>query len=424
MKASCSYFKGVTKMAKNWYPVINVATCIECGKCIERCAHGVYNKDKSPKPEVINPAGCIDHCHGCGELCPTGSITYFGEDSGWTPPNAKKKTDQNGYTSCCTPELQIRGKTNPQMMKMFAQWSQVSGSMSECCPGMDSSCSSSEGTDCCCPQEAETDAAPNMPNNKEDVRDFIRERYSQVAKGASGSCCGTGSNCCGGPVDIDEITAMLGYGEDDLSGLPTGANMGLGCGNPLAIAALKKGETVLDLGSGGGFDCFLARKKVGDEGRVIGVDMTPDMIKLARANAGRMGYTNVEFRLGEIEHLPLADNSVDIIISNCVINLSLDKEQVFKDAFRVLKPGGRLSASDVVATAKIPQNIVSDLKLIAGCIGGAEQIDNIKEMLRKAGFTDIKLTPKDNSKEIVKTWAPDLNIEDYIASYIIEAVKK
>ena len=224
-------------------------------------------------------------------------------------------------------------------------------------------------------------------------------------------------------MDISEMSAMLGYGQDDLADAPLESNMGLGCGNPIAIAALKEGETVLDLGSGGGLDCFLARRKVGETGHVIGVDMTPDMIKLARKNAEKSGYKNIEFRLGEIEHLPAADNSVDVIISNCVINLSLDKRQVFKDAFRVLKPGGRLSTSDVVAIAKIPESIVQDLALIAGCIGGAEHIDNLEAMLRDAGFTDIKLTPKDNSREIVKSWAPDLNIEDYVASYVIEAIK-
>ncbi|NLD49068.1 MAG: arsenite methyltransferase [Clostridiaceae bacterium] len=263
-----------------------------------------------------------------------------------------------------------------------------------------------------------------MTNNKEDIRDFIRKNYAEVAqKGTAGGCCSGGCSCSGAPVDINEASIKMGYTEGDLSSVPLEANMGLGCGNPIAIAALKEGEVVLDLGSGGGFDCFLARRQVGETGHVIGVDMTADMIKLARKNAEKSGYTNVEFRLGEIEHLPVADSSVDAIISNCVINLSLDKEQVFKEVFRVLKPGGRLSTSDFVATAQLPQNIKLDLALIASCIGGAEYIEDIKAMLEKVGFKDIRMTPKDNSREIVKSWAPDKNIEDFVASYIIEAVK-
>ena len=263
-----------------------------------------------------------------------------------------------------------------------------------------------------------------MSDNKEEVREFIRGKYSSVARGIEAACCGGGCSNNGVATDIGNTSAMLGYNEGDISDAPLESNMGLGCGNPVAIAALKKGEVVLDLGSGGGFDCFLARRQVGETGYVIGVDMTPDMIKLARKNAAKSGYTNVEFRLGEIEHLPVSDSSVDAIISNCVINLSLDKEQVFKEAFRVLKPGGRLSTSDVVATAEIPQHINQDLALIAGCVGGAEHIDNIKEMLMKAGFIDIQMMPKDNSREIIKSWAPDSNIEDFVASFIIEATKE
>ncbi|AGL03402.1 arsenite methyltransferase [Desulfoscipio gibsoniae] len=261
--------------------------------------------------------------------------------------------------------------------------------------------------------------------DKEDIREFIRKNYAEVAmKGSGEGCCGGGCSCSSVPLDVTATSFKIGYSKDDLLNVPSEANMGLGCGNPIAIAALKEGETVLDLGCGGGFDCFLARRQVGDSGYVIGVDMTPDMIKLARKNAEQSGYANVEFRLGEIEHLPAADASVDVIISNCVINLSLDKEQVFKEAFRVLKSGGRLSTSDVVATAPIPQNIKQDLALIAGCIGGAEYIEDIKTMLQSAGFKDIKMTPKYNSKEIVKSWAPDKHIEDFVASYIIEAVKE
>ena len=263
-----------------------------------------------------------------------------------------------------------------------------------------------------------------MSSNKEEVKDFIRDRYSKVAQSNVGAgCCSAGCGCCGGVVDIAETSVMLGYSEGDISNVPLESNMGLGCGNPVAIAALKEGEVVLDLGSGGGFDCFLASRQVGETGRVIGVDMTPDMIKLARKNAEKSGYTNVEFRLGEIEHLPAADNSVDAIISNCVINLSPDKEQVFKEAFRVLKPGGRLSTSDVVATAEMPPSVAQDLKLISACIGGAEHVDIVKEMLMKAGFRDIQMTPKDNSAEIVKSWNLGSKIEDFVASYLIEATK-
>lgn len=257
-----------------------------------------------------------------------------------------------------------------------------------------------------------------MPNSKEEVRGFIRENYAKIAQGAQASCCGGGCSCSAG-----DAAALLGYSEEELANVPLASNMGLGCGNPIAIAALKEGETVLDLGSGGGFDCFLARRQVGETGCVIGVDMTPDMIALSRKNAADMRYTNVEFRLGEIEHLPVADASVDAIISNCVINLSLDKEQVFREAYRALKPGGRLSTSDVVATAVIPQDVMQDLALIAGCVGGAEHVDAIEAMLRRVGFSDIKLTPKDNSKEIISSWVPGGNIEDFVASYIIEAVK-
>ena len=259
-------------------------------------------------------------------------------------------------------------------------------------------------------------------SEKEEIRESIRKNYSAIAKeGSQGGCC---SCCCNSdPVDISQSSMNIGYTESDLSSVPLEANMGLGCGNPIAIADLKEGEIVLDLGSGGGFDCFLARRKVGETGHVIGVDMTPDMVKLARNNVEKSGYTNVEFRLGEIEHLPVADESVDVIISNCVINLSLDKAQVFKEAFRALKLGGRISISDVVATAELPERIKEDLTMLSGCIAGAEFVENIKVMLETTGFENIKTTPKDNSREIINSWIPDKNIEDYVASFIIEATK-
>lgn len=261
--------------------------------------------------------------------------------------------------------------------------------------------------------------------NKEKTRNLIRMNYSEVAQqGAAGACCSSGSGCCGSnEVDVQGSSLNMGYTKEEVGAAPQASNMGLGCGNPLAIAGLKAGEVVLDLGSGGGFDCFLASRQVGDSGAVIGVDMTPEMISLARKNAEEHHYTNVEFRLGEIEHLPVADASVDVIISNCVINLSPDKAQVFKDAWRVLKPGGRLSVSDVVATAELPASIREDQALLAGCIAGAENIENIRMMMAEAGFRDISLTPKDNGREIVKSWAPERSVEDYVSSYIIEAIK-
>ena len=261
-------------------------------------------------------------------------------------------------------------------------------------------------------------------DDRDDIREHITKNYGKIAlNGSSGGCCSGGCSCNGPSMDVSESSIMIGYSEEELTSVPMEANMGLGCGNPTAIAALKEGETVLDLGSGGGFDCFLARRQVGETGFVLGVDMTPEMIKLARQNVKNSGYTNVKFRLGEIEHLPVSDETIDVIISNCVINLSLDKEQVLKEAYRVLKPKGRLSISDVVATAELPEHIQKDLTMMTGCIAGAEYIENIRAMIHNAGFKDIKLTPKDNSRDIISSWVPDKNVEDYVASYIIEAVK-
>jgi ubiquinone/menaquinone biosynthesis C-methylase UbiE len=215
----------------------------------------------------------------------------------------------------------------------------------------------------------------------------------------------------------------MGYSPEEVQAVPVGADLGLGCGNPQAIAALQPGETVLDLGSGAGFDCFLAVRQVGPTGQVIGVDMTAEMVAKARANAREAGYANVEFRLGEIEHLPVADASVDVIISNCVINLSPDKPQVFREAFRVLRPGGRLAISDIVTTAPLPEEVRNDLALYAGCIAGAATIAELEAMLGESGFDNIRIQPKDESRQLIREWAPGQKIEDYIVSAAIEAVK-
>lgn len=260
-----------------------------------------------------------------------------------------------------------------------------------------------------------------QPDN---IRDAVRENYARVATrdGAGGCCCS--SSCCGGEEEIIPVDSQkLGYTADDLAAVPAGANLGLGCGNPQAIAALQPGEVVLDLGSGAGFDCFLAAQRVGPSGRVIGVDMTPEMLHKARANAEVGSYTNVEFRLGEIEALPVADNTADVIISNCVINLSPEKPRVFREAFRVLKPGGRLAISDVVATAELPAAVRQDLLLYSGCIAGASSIDTVEAMLRDAGFTQITIQPNDVSRSYIREWAPGRGIEEYVVSATIQAVK-
>ncbi len=249
----------------------------------------------------------------------------------------------------------------------------------------------------------------------ETIRSSVRERYGTVAK--QGSDCGCGSASCCSP------SAALGYSAEEISAAPQGTNLGLGCGNPQAIANLGPGEVVLDLGSGGGFDCFLAARAVGESGTVIGVDMTPEMIDLARRNATDSAQARVEFRLGEIEHLPVADSSVDVIISNCVINLSPDKPQVFRESFRVLKSGGRLAVSDMVASAILPEELRGDLTAYSACIAGASPVDKLAGMMEAAGFTDIRIKPKEESRSFVKDWAPGKRIEDYVLSATIEAVK-
>lgn len=229
---------------------------------------------------------------------------------------------------------------------------------------------------------------------KEEVRRVVREGYAKVAKGG-GSCCAPGNSCCSTVNIAEDISKKIGYSDNELKSVPEGANLGLGCGNPVALALLKEGEIVLDLGSGAGFDCFLAANKVGETGRVIGVDMTSEMIEKARENARKSDYKNVEFRLGEIENLPVADNYVDVIISNCVINLSPDKERVFKEAFRVLKAGGRLMVSDIVLLKELPQVIMNSVAAYISCISGAMMKEEYTGAIEAAGFIDINIVSED-----------------------------
>ncbi|WP_423127706.1 arsenite methyltransferase [Gaoshiqia sp. Z1-71] len=263
--------------------------------------------------------------------------------------------------------------------------------------------------------------------NKNEIRNAVRERYHQLAENSSaiaGGCCSPeSSSCCKPQGEIDLQALKLGYSADDLTVVPEGANLGLGCGNPQAIAMLKAGETVVDLGSGAGFDVFLAARQVGETGQVIGVDMTPSMINKARANAEKINLQQVEFRLGEIENLPVANDLADVIISNCVINLSPEKPKVFREAFRVLKQGGRLAVSDVVALQELPAHIKADMALYSGCISGASTIPELTEMLTEAGFTGILIQPKDESKDVIRDWDVNNSITDYIISASIEAVK-
>jgi SAM-dependent methyltransferase len=258
------------------------------------------------------------------------------------------------------------------------------------------------------------------------VKEMVRARYGGIAE-ASGaaSCCAPASSCCGdaAPGTPADKSRQMGYSDAELAAVPDGANLGLGCGNPQAIAALKPGEVVVDLGSGAGFDCFLAAKQVGDAGRVIGVDMTHEMLNKARENAAKISAANVEFRLGELEHLPVADNTADAILSNCVINLVPDKAQVFREAFRVLKPGGRIAISDVVNTAPLSPELQADPALLCGCIAGAAPVEQIETWLAQAGFIDVRVTPQLESRELVASWAPGRGIENFVASATVEARK-
>jgi len=258
----------------------------------------------------------------------------------------------------------------------------------------------------------------------DEIHNSVRDAYGKVAESDDIGCgCGVPTSCCGTAPDLEGFSIKLGYSADDLLAVPGGSDMGLGCGNPKVIASLAEGETVVDLGSGGGFDCFLASREVGHSGRVIGVDMTPAMLSKARKNAESGAYSNVEFRLGEIEFLPVANEMADVVISNCVINLSPDKQQVFHEMFRILKPGGRVAVSDVVASCELPDEVKNDLELYSACISGASLIKELEGFMMKAGFEDISITPKDDSAEFIRDWAPGKKIEELVVSAYIQATR-
>lgn len=263
---------------------------------------------------------------------------------------------------------------------------------------------------------------------KENIRKEVRKRYAKVAK-TSGSCCASSVSCCSASPSNKQISKMIGYSEEEIAAVPDGANLGLGCGNPTALASLKEGERVLDLGCGAGFDCFLAAKKVGATGKVIGVDMTPEMLDKARANAKKGNYSNVEFRLGEIENLPVADSSVDVIISNCVINLSPNKRRVFEEAFRVLAPNGRLMISDIVLLKPLHSAVRESVEAYAGCIAGAEIKETYLNLIRESGFSDVKVLEEKTyplefiiSEDAFKGAIDDLGLSPQVLKETAEAI--
>ena len=249
------------------------------------------------------------------------------------------------------------------------------------------------------------------------IRAAVRETYAKTAAQESDGCCGPTPDCCGSAESHD----ALGYSAAEKASVPEGADLGLGCGNPLTIADLQPGETVLDLGSGPGLDCFLAADAVGSTGHVIGVDMTHEMISRARGNAESVDAQNVEFRLGEIEHLPVADSSVDVILSNCGINLAPDKRPVFAEALRVLKPGGRLAIYDIVARGPIPDDARADMDLHASCVSGAIPIGEVEALLEDLGYTDVSVTPVDGSREFITDWSPGNDVSELVVSAQIRA---
>lgn len=275
------------------------------------------------------------------------------------------------------------------------------------------------------------------PADPAEQRSVVRERYGSIADSEATSCCGEATesaadSCCdgdaGGSADAGddgdtEPPTALGYDPDEVAAAETAAELSLGCGNPNAIAALEAGETVLDLGSGGGFDCFLAAREVGAEGRVIGVDMTPAMVERAREAARDNDRETVEFRLGEIEHLPVGDARVDVVISNCVVNLSPDKQQVFREVERVLRPGGRVAISDVVRTAPFPDDVRLDPDAVAGCVAGAASVEELERMLTNAGLVDVRIEPDEDSAEVIEEWDAERDLGDYLLAATIEARK-
>ena len=250
-----------------------------------------------------------------------------------------------------------------------------------------------------------------------DKKDIVRKRYSEIASYGCGCC--ESANI----QNTQDVALKLGYSKDDLNAIPEASNLGLGCGNPISIAGIKPGETILDLGSGAGLDCFFAAKETGPTGRVIGVDMTTEMIVKAKENLSKTTFNNIEFRQGEIEKLPVEDNSVDVIISNCVINLCEDKQQVYNEIFRVLKLNGRIAISDVAKIKEFTPEIFNSKEMLCSCISGAITVDQIKQLLKNSGFKDIQVTPKYESKEFIKNWTDKVNIEQYIISVFVSAKK-
>jgi SAM-dependent methyltransferase len=255
---------------------------------------------------------------------------------------------------------------------------------------------------------------------EDEIRSAVREAYGAVATGRQEGCCGGGTACCG---PTGGTSRQLGYSDEELAAVPDGADLGLGCGNPQTIAHLTPGARVLDLGSGAGFDAFLAARQVGPTGSVIGVDMTPQMVERARAHAAKTTLANVDFRLGQIEALPVTDGSVDVIMSNCVINLSPDKPAVFREAFRVLSPGGRLAISDIVAVGDLPAAIAADPAAYTGCIAGAAPVADLARMIAEAGFTDVRITVRGDTRSLIEGWSSESGASSAVASAVIEAVK-